>query len=156
MTPQAGRAPALPVFLDSSCPPLPRSSVPAWTTMVRYESQLACMSRDGRITYANDALGANELDQLVLDAALGVALAVGLEVAEITDVTLLVAGGAVGLVVRVDWRESACVHDSRRRVLCAAKRSFRTYSEVRQRCSRWCCHRRRGRACHAQRWRRGR
>ncbi len=35
MTPQAGRAPALPVVLLSSCPPLPKSSVPACTTMVR-------------------------------------------------------------------------------------------------------------------------
>ena len=35
MTPQAGRAPALPVFLLSSFSPLPRSSVPAWTTTVR-------------------------------------------------------------------------------------------------------------------------
>ena len=35
MTPQAGRPPAFPVFLLSSLPPLPRSSVPACTTMVR-------------------------------------------------------------------------------------------------------------------------
>jgi len=35
MTPQAGRVPALPVFLDSSLPPWPRSSVPEWTTTVR-------------------------------------------------------------------------------------------------------------------------
>ena len=35
MTPQAGRPPALPVFLLSSLPPLPRSSVPACTTTVR-------------------------------------------------------------------------------------------------------------------------
>lgn len=35
ITPQAGRAPALPVFLLSSFSPLPRSSVPAWTTTVR-------------------------------------------------------------------------------------------------------------------------
>ena len=35
ITPQAGRGPALPVFLLSSWPPFPRSSVPAWTTMVR-------------------------------------------------------------------------------------------------------------------------
>ena len=35
MTPQAGRPPAFPVVLLCSCPPLPRSSVPACTTMVR-------------------------------------------------------------------------------------------------------------------------
>lgn len=57
-----------------------------------------------KVTYANDALGANELDQLVLNAALGVTLAIGLEVTEVTNVALLVAGGTVGLVVRVDCR----------------------------------------------------
>lgn len=34
--PQAGLPPALPVVLESGCPPLPRSSVPPWTTTVRY------------------------------------------------------------------------------------------------------------------------
>lgn len=58
----------------------------------------------GEVTYANNALGADELDQLVLDTALGVTLAVSLEVTKVTDVALLVIGGTVGLVVRVDWR----------------------------------------------------
>jgi hypothetical protein len=53
-------------------------------------------------TYANDALGTDELDQLVLDGALGVTLTVGLEVTKVTDVALLVVGGTVGLVVGVD------------------------------------------------------
>lgn len=44
MTPQAGRGPALPVFLLSSFPPLPRSSVPAWTTMVRCTTQAFVVS----------------------------------------------------------------------------------------------------------------
>jgi hypothetical protein len=73
----------------------------------------------GEVTYANDALGANELNQLILDAALGVTLAVGLEVTEVTDVALLVVGGTVGLVVRVDWRSSAGVQGCRHSVLCA-------------------------------------
>ena len=34
ITPQAGLGPALPVFKDSSLPPLPKSSWPAWTTTV--------------------------------------------------------------------------------------------------------------------------
>ena len=105
MTPQAGRAPALPVFLDSSCPPLPRSSVPAWTTMVRYYTLalfVLMKLEDRGGTYANDALRADKLDQLVLDASLCVTLAIGLEVTEVTNVALLVAGGTVGLVVRVD------------------------------------------------------
>ena len=50
----------------------------------------------------NDALGANQLDQLVRSAALGVTLAIGLEVTQVTDVALLVLGGTVGLVVGVD------------------------------------------------------
>lgn len=49
MTPQAGRVPALPVFLLSSLPPWPRSSVPLWTTTVRPRTlsgpiNLTCLS----------------------------------------------------------------------------------------------------------------
>jgi hypothetical protein len=52
---------------------------------------------------AEDALRADQLDELVRDGALGVALAVGLEVAQVADVALAVGGSTVGLVVRVDW-----------------------------------------------------
>lgn len=48
MTPQAGRAPALPVFLDSGWSLLPRSSVPAWTTMVRYKLHISTYSEHSR------------------------------------------------------------------------------------------------------------
>ena len=51
---------------------------------------------------AEDALGADQLDELVRDGALGVALSIGLEVAQVADVALAVGGGAVGLVVGVD------------------------------------------------------
>ena len=51
---------------------------------------------------AEDALRADQLDELVRDGALGVALGVGLEVAQVADVALAVGGGAVGLVVGVD------------------------------------------------------
>lgn len=54
------------------------------------------------VTYANDGLGANQLDVLVLNAALGVALGIGLDVAQVTNVAGLVRGRTVGLVVRVD------------------------------------------------------
>jgi hypothetical protein len=43
MTPHAGRVPALPVFLDSAWPPLPRSSVPECTTMVRCVAVSFCL-----------------------------------------------------------------------------------------------------------------
>ena len=52
---------------------------------------------------SKNALGADQLDVLVRDGALGVALGVGLEVAQVADVALAVGGGAVGLVVGVDW-----------------------------------------------------
>ncbi len=54
-------------------------------------------------TYANDAVGANQLDEAVRDGALGVALAVSLNVAEIANVTGLIGGSTVGLAVGVDW-----------------------------------------------------
>ena len=59
-------------------------------------------------TYANDAVGADQLDERVGDGALGVALGVGLDVAEVTDVTVVVGGGTVGLAVGVDWEKAWC------------------------------------------------
>jgi hypothetical protein len=53
-------------------------------------------------TYADDALGADELDELVGYASLGVALTVCLEVAQVANVAGLVLGGAVVLAVGVD------------------------------------------------------
>jgi len=49
--PQAGRPPALPVFLESGWPPLPRSSVPEWTTTVRCAtvSKLIVSRKESRI-----------------------------------------------------------------------------------------------------------
>lgn len=63
----------------------------------------AAVRNDGT---ADDALGTNELDELVLDRALGVAVGVGLDVAKVTNVTGLVAAIAVGLAVRVEVRTS--------------------------------------------------
>ena len=51
---------------------------------------------------AEDALGADELDELVGDGALGVALTVSLVVAQVTYMALRVGWGAVGLVLWVD------------------------------------------------------
>ena len=59
----------------------------------------ASVNNDGA---AEDALGTDQLDELVADRALGVALAVSLEVAQVTDVALLILGGTVGLAVGVD------------------------------------------------------
>lgn len=51
---------------------------------------------------AENALGTNQLDQLVLHRALSIALSIGLEVSEITDVALRVLWCTVLLGVRVD------------------------------------------------------
>lgn len=56
----------------------------------------------GEGTYADDALGADELDKVIGHGALGVALGISLEVAEITDVANLVGAVAVGLSMGVD------------------------------------------------------
>jgi hypothetical protein len=56
----------------------------------------------GCVTYADDALGSDEFDKLVGHGSLGVALAVGLDVAEVTHMAVLVGRSAVGLAVRVD------------------------------------------------------
>ena len=159
MTPQAGRAPALPVFLDSSCPPLPRSSVPAWTTMVRCsEISIFIILALGRSrkAYANNALGSNQLDQLVRDASLSVALAIGLEVTQVTDVALVIFGGTVGLVEGVDCHALAWIHsiipsssNQIRLEACRGWVAVKTHSGVQHSCNRWCCLQRRGRAYHA-------
>ena len=62
----------------------------------------ACRKAREERTYANDALGTNELDKLICHAALRVALPVRLKVAQVTDVAVLVGGSAVLLAVRVD------------------------------------------------------
>ena len=53
-------------------------------------------------TYAEDALLANQLDEGITDAALAIALSIGLEVAEITNVALVVCWGSMSLAERVD------------------------------------------------------
>lgn len=55
-----------------------------------------------RETYTNDRLGSNQLDVLILDSALGVALAISLDVAQVTNVANRVRRSTVGLVVGVD------------------------------------------------------
>lgn len=59
----------------------------------------ASMDDDGT---SDDALWTDQLDVLVSDGALAVALAVGLEVAEVTNVTLSVGGSAMLFAVWVD------------------------------------------------------
>jgi hypothetical protein len=92
--------------------------VPAWTTTVRWWSTsvlLLLVYPDTlllRKTYADDALGANEFDELVAHGALGVALGVRLDVAEVADVAVLVGRRAVGFAVRVDCGKAQLLSES--------------------------------------------
>jgi fructose-1-phosphate kinase PfkB-like protein len=52
---------------------------------------------------AQDALGTEQLDELVLHGAGRIALGIGLEVAQVTDVALGVGGSTVGLAEGVDY-----------------------------------------------------
>lgn len=51
------------------------------------------------------ALRPNQLDLLVRDGALGVALAVGFEVAEVADMAFTIGRGPVGFGERIDCRK---------------------------------------------------
>ena len=66
------------------------------------------------LTYAQNALGTDQLDKLVLSGTNSIALSIGLEVTKVTDVTVGVSGSTVGLAVGVDydlvriWSSSSC------------------------------------------------
>lgn len=55
----------------------------------------------GVSTYSENAVLADQLDEAVADAALGVALGIRLDVSKVTDVAFAVGGSAVCLAVRV-------------------------------------------------------
>lgn len=57
------------------------------------------------MTYAKNALSTDQLDELVLHGTGGIALSIGLEVAQVTDVTLGIGGSTVGLAEGVDCHE---------------------------------------------------
>jgi hypothetical protein len=63
---------------------------------------MLCCGVKKKRTYANDAVRSNELDVRVLHGTLGVTLAIGLDVAQVTNVSGFVAGSTVSLAVRVD------------------------------------------------------
>ena len=54
------------------------------------------------IAYANNAVGADQLDEPVCNCGGTVALAVSREVAQVTDMALFIIRSTVGFVVRVD------------------------------------------------------
>ena len=57
------------------------------------------------MTYPEYALLSNQLDETVLNGANGIALTIGGDVAEITDMTLIIGGGTMSLGEGVDWIE---------------------------------------------------
>jgi len=104
-----------------------------------------CLRKALAKTYANDALRADELDELVGHRALGVTLGIRLDVAEVADVAVLVGRGAVSLVVGVDCAIGLRVSEE----VGESGTTRGTYSAGQQKCSRWCCHQRCGCACRA-------
>lgn len=59
------------------------------------------------VAYTQNALGTDQLDELVRHGHFDIALVVGLEVAHVADVAFLVVWGAMRLVERVDCIEGA-------------------------------------------------
>ena len=55
-----------------------------------------------RSTYPKNALLSNQLDEFVLNGALGVALTIGFKVAQVADMALVITRSAVGLGERID------------------------------------------------------
>lgn len=53
-------------------------------------------------TYTQNTLSTDQLDELVLHVTGGIALSIGLEVAQVTDVTIGIGGSTVGLAEGVD------------------------------------------------------
>ena len=86
-------------------------------------------------------MGANQLDERVLDGAGRIALAVRLDVAQVADMALRVRRRAVRLAVGIDWAIS---------VPCD-KHSRRTHSASQSTRSRWWCRQMHARACRARR-----
>lgn len=57
--------------------------------------------------YAENALLANQLDMLIFDRSLAISLAICLEVAQVTDMSLGITWGTVCLAERVEMRAGA-------------------------------------------------
>lgn len=62
-------------------------------TLLKYRASIA---------YTNNAVGADQLDEPVCNCGGRVALAVSLEVAQVTDMALFIIRSTMGFVVRVD------------------------------------------------------
>lgn len=89
-----------------------------------YSVSFSPWPRSKSTTYANDALRADQLDQLICDRALAIPLAVGLEVSKITNMAVLVGGRSVGLAEGVDWNagQPCPSSEGRRRLTMGASR----------------------------------
>jgi hypothetical protein len=83
------------------------------------------------LTYSNNALWTNQLDELVGGASLGVSLAIIFQVSQVTNMADLIVWSTMCLAVWVDYTGYQIQQLS---IL------FSTYSEDLRMCSRWCCH----------------
>lgn len=63
--------------------------------------------RKGGSTYAENAVFSNKLDQLILNGANGVTLGISADVAQVTDMALVISWSTVSLGERVDCISSA-------------------------------------------------
>ena len=78
-----------------------------------------------RTTYPQNTLRPNQLDQRVGDGGFGVALRVGRKVSEITDMTFIVGGSAMGFPRRIDYKRY-------QRSLAASEYNFSRWSRIDQ------------------------
>lgn len=95
----------------------------------------------------------DQLYQRVFNRALCIALAISLEVSQVTDVTLAVLGSTMLLVEWVDWDENTSTMPPHR---CAGCILSPSYSVDLRWSSHWYYRQMRECACHAQPWHRGR
>ena len=70
--------------------------------MVRCENVSNCTCAEKVQTYANNALGTDQLDELVSGRAFAIALSISLEVSEISYMANLIGGSTMSLAVWVD------------------------------------------------------
>ena len=86
--------------------------MPEWTTTVLCKTTGQTLAGENHLptvivvvrTHSQNAVGPNQLNDVVLDAALGDGVGVRLDVAQVAGVPDLVRGRAVGLAVRVEVR----------------------------------------------------
>ena len=107
MTPHADLVPALPVLRDSSSPPVPRSSVPAWITTARLK-QLARGTSGKGYNSPDNVVGAIQSNQMVPLREIRVSGLIRQDVAQVTNMTNVICWCSVCLIQRVEMGSCRC------------------------------------------------